>query len=228
MGDLEDQHKIFLQSLMWKKICDYDEVKTLYQECHDKVNVEPGDLSTFINKINENLKPLQMAILKGVDELTGKSYYMLINRNNNNISRLFPQNKVQELEVFKSIIASIVKSEDGKISSTDALNLQMDLKIMKKEINEILLMFKRDGWLYEEEGYYFFSTRAITELQPFFRENYPDDISNCYMCKNIIFQGSSCESCNIKLHNYCKKSYFLRSTSKQNACPACLQNYDAA
>ncbi|GFT34418.1 hypothetical protein NPIL_177671 [Nephila pilipes] len=222
MGDLEDQHKIFLQAFMWKKICDNKEVRDLFRKCHDIVNVEISDLPVFVMKINSFLKPLNMAILKGVDELTEESYYILINSNNNNLSRLAPEYKVQELEVFKSITSSIVKSDDGRISSTDALNLEIETKISKKEVNDMLQMFQKDGWLCEKEGYYFFSTRAIAELQHFFRENYADFISICHLCKNIVFQGPSCKSCDQKLHNHCKKTYFSRS---QVCCPNCNGNF---
>lgn len=221
MGELEDQHKIFLQAFMWKKICNSQEVRDLFKKCHDIVNVEIGDLPVFVLKINSVLKPLNMAIHKGTDELTGESYYILINSNNNNISRLAPEYKVQELEVFKSITSSIVKSDDGRISSTDALNLEIDAKILKKDVNDMLQMFKRNGWLCEKEGYYFFSTRAIAELQYFFRENYADFISSCKLCKNIVFQGSSCKNCNGKLHNHCKESYFTRA----QACPSCNRKF---
>ncbi|GFX17418.1 non-structural maintenance of chromosomes element 1 homolog [Trichonephila clavipes] len=221
MGDLEDQHKIFLQAFMWKKICNSDEVRDLFKKCHIITNVESGDLPVFVMKINSALKPLNMAIHKGTDELTGESYYILINSNNNNISRLVPEYKVQELEVFKSITSSIVKSDDGKISSTDALNLEIEAKISKKEVNDMLQMFKKDGWLCEKEGYFFFSTRAIAELQHFFRENYADYVSSCELCKNIVFQGPSCNNCERKLHNHCKESYFTRS----KVCPTCNRKF---
>ncbi|CAL1275842.1 unnamed protein product [Larinioides sclopetarius] len=71
------------------------------------------------------------------------------------------------------------------------------------------------------DGYYFFSTRAIAELHYFFKENYSENISTCYLCKNIVFQGPVCQNCDIKLHNYCMK----RSGIKM--CPSCRSDFNA-
>ncbi|KAF8782128.1 Non-structural maintenance of chromosomes like protein [Argiope bruennichi] len=212
---------------MWKKICGNDEVWNLIRKCQRISNddssrpetPEPEDLVQFIKEINLALKPLNIAIKSMRDELSTEMFYILINENNNNISRLASDYKMQELEVFKGLAISIVKSEDGKISSTDALNLEIDIKISKREVNDMLQMFVVDGWLCEKDGYYFFSTRAIAELQHFFRENYMDNISICYQCKNIVFQGPVCQNCDIKLHNYCMKRTGIK------LCPSCRKDF---
>ncbi|CAL1275841.1 unnamed protein product [Larinioides sclopetarius] len=183
MKELDDKHKFFLQAFMWKKICGNEEVWNLFRKCHRLVNDESGesettnneDLVQFIKEINNALKPLNMAIKSLRDELSTEMYYILVNENNNNVSRLLPDYKVQELEV---------------------------LKCMK-------------------DGYYFFSTRAIAELHYFFKENYSENISTCYLCKNIVFQGPVCQNCDIKLHNYCMK----RSGIKM--CPSCRSDFNA-
>ncbi|CAL1275840.1 unnamed protein product [Larinioides sclopetarius] len=226
MKELDDKHKFFLQAFMWKKICGNEEVWNLFRKCHRLVNGESEttnneDLVQFIKEINNALKPLNMAIKSLRDELSTEMYYILVNENNNNVSRLLPDYKVQELEVLKCMITSIVKSEDGKISSTDALNLEIDTKISKRDVNNMLEMFVEDGWLCEKDGYYFFSTRAIAELHYFFKENYSENISTCYLCKNIVFQGPVCQNCDIKLHNYCMK----RSGIKM--CPSCRSDFNA-
>ncbi|KAG8196667.1 hypothetical protein JTE90_006577 [Oedothorax gibbosus] len=229
MGELQLQHQMFLQAFMWKKVCDSEEVRMLHTKCHDSVNVPEGDLKIFIEKINCALQPLSMNIKKGIDELTAKQCYVLVNIADTPISRLSSEYESLDLELFKKIVSSIVESEEGKISSTTVLNFADDInktltkKVSRRDVNDILKKFIESGWLCEQRGYVFFSTRAIFELQHFFKENFPNSITTCVWCKNIVFQGASCISCGKKVHIYCREHYVERTGNR--LCHACNSNF---
>lgn len=46
-----------------------------------------------------------MMIKKGIDELTGEQYYVLVNDSDNSISRLSSEYKSNEIELFKKIVS---------------------------------------------------------------------------------------------------------------------------
>lgn len=46
-----------------------------------------------------------MSIVKGIDEITGEQYYVLINLTDTTISRLSTEYKSNEIELFKKIVS---------------------------------------------------------------------------------------------------------------------------
>ncbi|KFM81222.1 Non-structural maintenance of chromosomes element 1-like protein, partial [Stegodyphus mimosarum] len=179
---------MFIQAFMWKKFFSSDEVRQLHKECHAKNKVPRTDLKNFVDRINSAISPMNMAIKKGTDEISGEDYYVLINADDNQISRLSSEYKPKELELFKKIINSIVLSDEGKVKSIDALNLADEINVSKKDGEEIVNKFCEDGWLLKDDGCIIFATRAIVELQHFLRKEFKDDITLCTLCQNIVFQ----------------------------------------
>lgn len=66
---------------------------------------QPTDLKAFVEKINTAIRPMNMVIKKGIDELTGEQYYVLVNDSDNSISRLSSEYKSNEIELFKKIVS---------------------------------------------------------------------------------------------------------------------------
>lgn len=66
------------------------------------------------------------------------------------------------------------------------------------------------------------SLRTILELQLFFTENYPDFLSNCSVCRDIIFskyQECQGEDCTLRMHYYCIDKKFAQSNHPK--CTGC-------
>ncbi|XP_054717694.1 non-structural maintenance of chromosomes element 1 homolog [Uloborus diversus] len=224
MGDfLEDQHRMFIQAFMWKKICSAEEVRSIHRKCHEQNHVPVSDLKAFVEKINNALYLINMTITKGTDEVTGEDYYVLTNATDNSISRLSGEYKQNELELFKKIITCIVESEDGKVPSITVLNLADEVSISKKDAEEIVTKFSKDGWLLTDGGSIFLSTRAIAELQIFLKAHFRDIITVCFVCKNVVFQGDACGQCDKKIHHHCKRNFF--SQRAREICPTCQADW---
>lgn len=71
-------------------------------------SVPVGDLRIFIEKLNCALTPLNLALKKGVDELTAKHFYVLVNCADTPISRLSVEYESLDLEVFKKIVSNLL------------------------------------------------------------------------------------------------------------------------
>lgn len=63
----------------------------------------------FIEKINSALVNLNMALRKGVDEISGVEYLVLVNMSVSNISKASVEFKEKELEIFKKIVSTFTK-----------------------------------------------------------------------------------------------------------------------
>ncbi|XP_015909858.1 non-structural maintenance of chromosomes element 1 homolog isoform X1 [Parasteatoda tepidariorum] len=123
------------------------------------------------------------------------------------------------------VIIGIVESEDGKVSSSTVLNNASAVDIRIKDANETIIRFNKDGWLLEQEGSLYFSTRAIVELEHFLMTNYGELVSRCSVCKNIVLQGVNCASCDTKIHFHCKENYFSK-VAVNNTCPGCNEHFE--
>ncbi|XP_042897879.1 non-structural maintenance of chromosomes element 1 homolog isoform X2 [Parasteatoda tepidariorum] len=222
---LQDPHRMFIQIMMGKKICSAEEIRRLHRDCHEKNGTQRGDLKEFVEKINNAINPHNLAIKKGKDEISGEEYYVLINTANDELSRLNTIYKSKDLELFKRIIIGIVESEDGKVSSSTVLNNASAVDIRIKDANETIIRFNKDGWLLEQEGSLYFSTRAIVELEHFLMTNYGELVSRCSVCKNIVLQGVNCASCDTKIHFHCKENYFSK-VAVNNTCPGCNEHFE--
>ncbi|XP_076333810.1 SMC5-SMC6 complex component Non-SMC element 1 isoform X3 [Tachypleus tridentatus] len=139
MADLGDHDRLFLQSLMCRKICSASETEELYQTCCRNFDIEVNsELSQNINSINKHIKPLHMEIRKGLAEDTGMQYYALVNTTESSISRLSSDYSSADLELFKKI-------EEGEISLSPRTLIEMDkyLKEMFGENLQTCLMCKQ-------------------------------------------------------------------------------------
>lgn len=216
MSNLGDEHRLFLQAFMWRKICRAGEVMNLYKECLRRANIQisscdASELSQFVNKINSHIRPMHMQIRKGIEEDTGINCYALVNMTNSSLSCLSSDYTVNELEFFKKIVDKIILSEDGVASSVSLLNLtdeMADRKLSKKEAEDLIERFVTDKFLCKNYGVISLSVRSMIELDPYFREVYEDMITICQMCKQIVLQGQTCTNCDAKLHLHCATRYF--------------------
>lgn len=58
---------------------------------------------------------------------------------------------IQFLFVFQ--INCIIESNEGKVASTTVLNLSDDVRLLKKDVDDIIVKFSQDGWLIEVYNY---------------------------------------------------------------------------
>lgn len=213
--------------MMSVSVMDEQEARTLYKGCCDihKAQCVPDKLDDFIDTINAKLQPMFMQIRKGMSEDTGHQYYVLVNMAETDITRMSSDYADNELELFKKTMELIVSSENGKVSSTEVLNIADTLtkKLKKSEAEQILNRLVHDKWINEKRGEFSLSTRCIIEMEPYIRRMYEDQVKVCHICHNIALQCQVCDSptCGIKIHHPCVARYFKGRVEPR--CPACDQ-----
>lgn len=207
---------------------DERETKTLYKHCCDvhKVQGDPERLNDFIDTINARLQSMFMQIRRGMSEDNGHQYYALVTTAETEITRMSSDYADNELELFRKTMDLIVSSENGKVSSTDVLNIADTLtkKLKKSEAEQVLNRLVHDKWINEKRGEFSLSTRCIIEMEPYIRTMYADQVKVCHICHNIALQSQICDNptCGIKIHFPCVARYF-RGQRVDPRCPACDQ-----
>uniref|UniRef100_A0A8C7YCK6 Non-structural maintenance of chromosomes element 1 homolog n=1 Tax=Oryzias sinensis TaxID=183150 RepID=A0A8C7YCK6_9TELE len=112
----------------------------------------PDKLDEFIDTINSKLQPMFMQIRKGMSEVNGHQYYVLVNMAETDVTRMSSDYADNELELFRRTVDLIVCSENGKASSTDILNSTDTMttkKLKKSETEHLLSRLVHDKWLCE-------------------------------------------------------------------------------
>ncbi|XP_072318589.1 non-structural maintenance of chromosomes element 1 homolog [Eucyclogobius newberryi] len=221
-----DVHRRFLQSMMSNSVMEEQEASALYQRCCDvhKAQCVPDKLDEFIDTINSKLQTMFMQIRKGMSEDNGHQFYALVNMAETDVTRMSSDYADNELELFRKTMDLIVSSENGKVSSTDVLNIADTLtikKLKKSEAEQVLNRLVQDKWLNEKRGEFSLSVKCIIEMEPYIRRMHEEQVKVCHICHNIAFQCQICDNpiCGIKIHNPCVARYFKGRIEPR--CPAC-------
>ncbi|KAK3091227.1 hypothetical protein FSP39_018110 [Pinctada imbricata] len=216
---MKDCHKLFLQSFMSRGILEAKEVKQLFRTVCLKYqeNLPESEeerlrlLPAFVRTINDNVKPFHMEIKKGISEEDGISYYCLVNTTQSSYCKFSSDYSANELEFYKKLIEVIVNSEDGQVSSTDALNLTSTLKekkMSKDAAQQLLKRLENDKWIKMSRGKICLATRSLLEMEMYILDTYKDDVDKCETCNKLCIKGDSCPSCGTKLHYHCARRFF--------------------
>ncbi|XP_063284974.1 non-structural maintenance of chromosomes element 1 homolog [Pelobates fuscus] len=223
---MNDSHRRFIQVLMSHGIMEASAVRKLHRHCCEihKVHYVHDKLDDFIDVINKHLKPVFMEIRKRFGEDDGKRYYALVNTVENDVAKMATDYAENELELFRRALDLIIESTNGFASSTYILNLADNLqnkKMRKKEAEQLLQRFVQDKWLIERDGEYTLHTRCLMEMEHYMRNNYPDLMKICNICRDITIQSQACVVCGIYIHLPCVEKYFKGHA--EPSCPQCSE-----
>ncbi|XP_031776008.1 non-structural maintenance of chromosomes element 1 homolog isoform X1 [Apis florea] len=219
-----NNHKIILQILMNEGFLNENKAKEFVIKLFndDKVSI-------IINQINEQLQPLNMLIKKAWCEITGQIYWILISTIFDEITRFQSEFSKDQLTLLRTIFSEIITSNNGCIQSTICLNLCSlpDIKISKAKAEEFLNDVVNKKWLAYKDGYYYMGVRSITELMPYFKATYENNLNICNLCKQIIFHGKKCNNCETSFHLYCLKKFIMIYNSiKCSNCNTVISDID--
>lgn len=235
MADLNDAHRMFLQGMISRRVCNQHEMQDLCElSCQNCGETAPSDnegFERFISKINSHIRPLHMELSKGISEDDEKLHYALINLCETPVSRMSIDYTPTDLEFFKKIVEKIVTdSDNGALSSTSILNLtnQLERRITKNNAQDLLERFIEDQWLLQKSGAVSLSIRSILELGHYIQAMYAEDITVCALCKKLVLKGQYCadSDCTVKIHKHCSKRYF--KDTKDKKCPKCKTTWKPA
>ncbi|XP_020279568.1 non-structural maintenance of chromosomes element 1 homolog [Pseudomyrmex gracilis] len=209
------KHKVLLQAIIQEGALSEYEGKKLVLELfgHDHI-------AKVLNDINIKLQLLNMTIKCVNCEVTGNLYWILastVQEKSANFPLEFSQ---AQLELLRNIYSEIITSNTGKVSSTWCLNLCSTLnhRLTKTEAEEFLQLLVNRKWLFYKNGKYYIGVRSIAELQQYFKDTYDDNFTTCILCKQSLYYGAKCDSCDTTTHVYCLKAYMRNS---KLGCPNC-------
>ncbi|XP_017885079.1 non-structural maintenance of chromosomes element 1 homolog [Ceratina calcarata] len=212
----DDRHKTLLQAIIHKGLLHETRVKDLSIRLFNDDNV-----SKRINEINEKLLPVDMLIKKAQCEITGQVYWVFISTVLDDITKFQTEFSKEQLAFVRNIFSEIMGSETGCIESIKCLNLCSIPEVKLSTTNaEIFLEDIVDRkWLIQKDGFFYFGVRTITELMPYFRANFGNNLSVCCLCKQVVFHGKRCDNCDQLVHLYCLKR--LSMVHNPIKCPNC-------
>lgn len=218
----EDEHRFFVQGIMYKGVLNSREVNLLHEKALRKCGIEVPEkrkdqqdlLLANIKTINEELDTVGLTIRKGVDEDTGESYFMLINTQN----RMVGQNKdlackvqtqwsAAELDFLRLLATEILQSEEKSISSRLALNLMDQVgggkKLSMSEAEKTINRLIQAKWLKTVDGDIALDVRFLGEMEPWMMD-VMGGVAKCQICRKVVVRGiyCTCED-SIAWHKYC-------------------------
>lgn len=227
MDNYSDAHRLFLQIITAKRILAPSEVKSTYEKCCAKYNVEDTDLKEFVMAINQKIGPLGLTIRRYFqeDQLTDTQCFILVNTLNNEATRHASPFSPQEFSFLRKIIEHMVSSDEGIIDITEATNvaphLEPRMKISDAEAlidrlikNKWLLRYEDD----QDEVKLSLSGLALAELETYFEDVYENEVTKCPLCKLITLKGYKCPSCNSRFHRSCAGKLW-NQTKSSPFCP---------
>lgn len=229
MTQMNDGHRLFLQSFMSRGILNAKEVKQLFKICCLKYKIPHPEnereaqapLLEFVRTINNHIEPFHMQIRKGVSEDDGSSSYGLVCTSESTITKLASDYTPSELEFFKKLIEIIVASDNAEVGSTETLNLVSRLenvkKLSKDDAEDLLSRLETNKWIKMTHGKISLATRSLLELDQYILEIYQDDVEKCNICKKLCLKGQTCPSCGTKLHFHCASKLFEKEENPK--CP---------
>ncbi|XP_065889921.1 non-structural maintenance of chromosomes element 1 homolog [Dysidea avara] len=215
-----DIHRMFLQVMMSRRVLSVQELRKVYGKLEPDESVR--NLTTFLATVNENLEPLSMSIVEGKEEDTGRSYYALANTSPDAAAKLASDFTPAELEFFRKVVEMLVNSDTGSTESISLMNISIERKLSKTDVQTLLKRLTKEKWLtfIEDTGHYAPGVRFILELRPFLRETFgDDDVFKCPVCSSLVIRGEVCTGCSARIHLYCAEKLFNERTTA--TCPNC-------
>ncbi|KAJ1661159.1 hypothetical protein IWQ61_000029 [Dispira simplex] len=228
-----DRHRLFLQNFLIQRYMPQVTAEQLYDTIVQRTPQDGSNsvpLDEFLHAINRKLDPLSLELRKTQHQLTGDKVWALVNTRGDDIAQLATHYSTGKLAAFKKLVEAIMTAEDGNycLGSTASLSLvqrEGSSSMTKQLAQEFLGELVNDHWLVlSEGGHYTLAPRAILELQTYLKEEYPEWVQECHLCKDLVTMGLRCDhdGCNAVLHVCCAQRYL---SLHHNECPACQREW---
>ncbi|CAK1544099.1 unnamed protein product [Leptosia nina] len=214
-------HRYLLRTVASLGVISVQEAKkALKNIVHENEEVSIPEL---VNQINKEIKNIKQVLKITHDETSGEDVIVFISLGFDEATKsqnLFP---ASELEYFRVLIEQIMSTENRQITGIYALNLVGNMKsaYTKTAAQKILDTWCRMRYLEKEDRNYVLGVRTIQEFDGYLRENMPDAIDECCLCKQIVFRGYNCISCGKAVHTRCLNKY----TERMQKWPCCKIDY---
>ncbi|KAI0006094.1 Nse1 non-SMC component of SMC5-6 complex-domain-containing protein [Russula compacta] len=233
-----DVQRLFLQSVISRRVLSADLAKVLWKQSIEAVKAADDNLQInangadswgeFLASLNKSLDPLDLELSRIRDEVTGKEMYALVNRRDDEIARIASDYSPLEISYFRALVEQIMLAPNNSYSISSLAALRevnaLTSPMTKTQAESVLASFVAKGWLLKSKmGRFSLSSRALLELQPYLKSTYPEEVRDCTICFEILTRGHACPraNCRVRVHSACYEAY-RRSSSK---CPACSDDW---
>ncbi|CAH0751925.1 unnamed protein product [Diatraea saccharalis] len=216
-------HRHFLRSMIGRGVINLQEAASIL----DSLNEEQlPSLEDLVKQINDELRPFQQAIKITNDELTNEEVIVFLSLGYDDATKSQSVFSANELEYFRLLIEQIMTAEARQITGINAMNLVgiMKASFTKTDAQKLLNTWCRMRYLDKDHNNYALGVRAIHEFESYLRQNMPDTIEECCLCKQIVFRGCNCPSCALAIHTRCLNKYL----EKVDKWPCCKADFHAS
>ncbi|XP_031770464.1 non-structural maintenance of chromosomes element 1 homolog isoform X2 [Galleria mellonella] len=214
-------HRFLLRSVISQGVISLSEAERLLngEEQHKS-------LQDLVKEINDAIRPYQQTLKITRDELTDEEVIVFLSLGYDEATKAQNVFSATELEYFRILIEQIMTTEARQVTSLNAINLVGSMKssFTKTDAQKLLNTWCRMRYLEKEENNYALGVRAIHEFESYFRQNMPDVVEDCCLCKQIVLRGFNCPSCSLAVHNRCLKRYL----EKVEKWPCCKTDFSAS
>ncbi|KAI0306508.1 Non-structural maintenance of chromosomes element 1 [Multifurca ochricompacta] len=180
MVSANDVQRLFLQSVISRRVLSADLAKVLWKQSVEAVKAVDDTLqinanevdgwSNFLASLNKSLDPLDLELSRIRNEVTGRETYALVNRRDDEIARIASDYSPLEISYFRALVEQIMLAPNSSysVSSLAALREVNSLTspMTKAQAESILASFVAKGWLLKSKVVFLVSARVV-ELQPY-------------------------------------------------------------
>ncbi|XP_030027219.2 non-structural maintenance of chromosomes element 1 homolog [Manduca sexta] len=209
-------HRFLLRSVASRGVMSITESQAVLHKIADNEEIHLEDI---VKEINTEIRPFKQAIKVTNDEMTNERVLVFVSLGYDDATKSQNVFSVTELEYFRVLIEQIMTTETRQITGILALNLVSNVKttFTKSDAQKLLKLWCRMRYLDKDENNYALGIRAIHEFEGYLRENMPDTVEECCLCKQVVFRGVNCPACAKAIHTRCLNKY-LEKVKKWPCC----------
>ncbi|XP_041968068.1 non-structural maintenance of chromosomes element 1 homolog [Aricia agestis] len=210
-------HRFLLRSVASCGALTLEETKRLL--INASASEEDFIIQDLISEINEKIRPFQQTIKIVSDEFTNEEVVVFLSLGYDDATKSQNIFSATELEYFRILLEKIMTTESRQVTSIHALNLvsNMKLSFTKTDAQRLLNTWCKMHYLVKNDSNYALGIRGIYEFEGYLRENLPDSIEECCLCKNVVYRGYNCPGCAVAIHTRCLNRY-LEKVEKWPCC----------
>ncbi|KAJ2938988.1 hypothetical protein O0L34_g18966 [Tuta absoluta] len=185
---------------------------------------EQISVQNLVQDINEKIRPFQQTIKITNDEFTDEEVVIFLSLGYDDATKAQNVFSATELEYFRLLIERIMTTDARQLSGIYAINIvgQMKSSFTKTDAQKLLNTWCQMRYLDKDGDNYALGVRAIHEFEGYLRQNMPDTIEECCLCKQIVFRGFNCPACAKAVHTRCLNKYL----EKIQKWPCCKADFD--
>nr|XP_021189536.2 non-structural maintenance of chromosomes element 1 homolog [Helicoverpa armigera] len=215
-------HRFFLQTVASQGVLSIADAETVLNNFNSDEASPP--VQDVVKAINDQIRPFQQEIKLAKDEYTNEDVVIFLSLGYDDATKSQNFFSATELEYFRILIEQIMTTESRQITGINAINLVSRMKstFTKTDAQKLLDTWCRMRYLDKEENNYALGVRAIHEFAGYFRQNMPDAVEECCLCKNIVFRGYNCPACSKAVHTRC----LIRYLEKVEKWPCCKFDFN--